>query len=120
MSSQNRRTLIAVFIMLLIVFEMFAYVATTPRPQERFFQIYVLGANRKVADYYPNNDTNIQLGESVQWYVGVTDFRGNVQFIAVRVELGNQAIMPPDDLNAQPSQAALVTDFKRFLQNNET
>jgi uncharacterized membrane protein len=81
---------------------------------------YVLGTKHMAADYYPNNDTNIQLGESVQWYVGVTDFRGNVQFIAVRVELGNQAIMPPDDLNAQPSQAALVTDFKRFLQNNET
>ena len=116
----DRRTLVVVFITLLIVFEMMAYVVTTPRPQEQFFQLYVLGANRLAADYYPNNDTNIQLGESVQWYVGVTDFMGNVQFIAVRVKLGNQTIMPPDDLNAQPSLAPLLTEFKRFLQNNET
>jgi hypothetical protein len=120
MSSQNRRTLIAVFIMLLIVFEMFAYVATTPRPRERFFQIYVLGANRKVADYYPNNDTNIRPAELVQWFVGVTDFMGNVQLVVIRVKLGNQTIPPPDDVNASPSPAPLVTEFSRFIQNNET
>jgi len=120
MSSQNRRTLIAVFIMLLIVFEMFAYVATTPRPQERFFQIYVLGANRKVADYYPNNDTNIRPADPVRWYVGVTNFMGNVQLVAIRVKLGNQTIPPPDDVNASPSPAPLVTEFSRFIQNNET
>jgi len=120
MSFHDRRTLLAVFITLLIVCEMLAYVATTPRPQEQFFQLYVLGAKHMAADYYPNNDTNIQLGESVQWYLGVTDFMGNVQLVSVRVKLANQTIMPPDDLNAQPSSAPLVTDFKRFLQNNET
>lgn len=120
MSFQDRRTLLAVFITLLIVCEMLAYVATTPRPQEQFFQLYVLGAKHMAADYYPDNDTNIQLGESVQWYLGVTDFMGNAQFVSVRVKLGNQTIAPPNDLQAVPSPAPLVTDFKRFLQNNET
>ena len=120
MSSQNRRTLIAVFITLLIVFEMLAYVATTPRPQERFFQIYVLGAKRMAADYYPNNDTNIRPAEPVQWFVGATNFMGNVQLVVIRVRLGNQTIPPPDDVNASPSPAPLVTEFSRFIQNNET
>ena len=120
MSSQNRRTLIAVFITLLIVFEMLAYVATTPRPQERFFQIYVLGAKRMAADYYPNNGTNVRPAEPVQWFVGVTDFMGNVQLAVIRVKLGNQTIPPPDDVNTSPSPAPLVTEFSRFIQNNET
>jgi len=120
MSFQNRRTLLAVFITLLIVFEMLAYVATTPRPKERFFQLYVLGANHMAADYYPNNDTNIPLGDSVRWYVGVTDFMGNVQLVAIRVKLGNQTIRPPDDLQALESPAPFVTEFKRFIQDNET
>jgi hypothetical protein len=120
MSFQNRRTLLAVFITLLIVFEMIAYVTTTPRPQERFFQLYVLGANHMAADYYPNNDTNIRLGESVHWYIGATDFMGNVQLIVVRIKLGNKTIAPPNDLQATPSPAPLVTEFTRFIQNNET
>lgn len=62
-SSQNRRTLIAVFFTLLVVCEMLAYVATTPRPQEQFFQIYVLGSNHMAADYYPNGDPDIRIGE---------------------------------------------------------
>jgi uncharacterized membrane protein len=119
-SSQNKRTLIVVFITLLLVFEMIAYVATTPRPQEQFFQFYVLGANRMAADYYPNNDSNIRLGESVKWYVGVTDLMGNMQLVSIRVKLGNETISPPNDTQAQPSFAPLVTEFMRFIQNNET
>jgi len=119
-SSQNRRTLIAVLITLLVVCEVIAYVATTPRPQEKFFQLYVLGAKRMAADYYPNNDTDIRLGESVHWYVGVTDNMGNVQLVVIRVKLGNQTIPSPNDTQATPSPAPLVTEFSRFIQNNET
>lgn len=120
MSSQNRRNLLAVFITLLIVFEMIAYVATTPRPREQFFQIYVLGSNRMAADYYPNDDPNIRPGDTVRWYLGVTNFMGNVQLVVIRVKLGNQTIIPPDEAQGLPSQAPLVTEFRRFIQNNET
>jgi hypothetical protein len=118
--SANKRTLLAVFITLLIVFEMAAYVATTPRPQEQFFQLYVLGSNRMAADYYPNDDPNILADEPITWYLGVTNFMGNVQFVAVRVRLGNQTINPPNDTQGLPSTAPLVTEFTRFVQKNET
>lgn len=117
---RNRRNLVVVFVMFLVVFETVAYVATTPRPGEQFFQLYVLGANHLAADYYPNDDPNIRVGDSVQWYLGVTNFMGSVQLVAIRVKLGNQTIQPPDDQNATPSQAPLITEFQRFLQENET
>jgi len=119
-SSQNRRTLIVVFITLLIICEMVAYVATTPRPREQFFQLYILGANHMAADYYPNNDTNIHLGEPVTWYLGVTDNMGTVQLVSIRVKIGNQTVKPPDDTQALESPAPIVTEFMRFIQNNET
>ena len=119
-SSQNRRTLIAVFITLLVVCEMVAYVATTPRPREQFFQLYVLGAKHMAADYYPNNDTDIRIGEPVTWYLGVTDNMGTAQLVAIRVKIGNQTIKPPDDQQALESPAPVVTEFMRFLQENET
>lgn len=120
MHAQNRRNLIAVFVTVLIVAEMIAYVATTPRPHEQFFQLYVLGSNRMAADYYPNDDPNIRLGDPVRWYLGVTDFMGNVQLVAVRVKLANQTISPPDDQQASPSPAPMITEFRRFILNNET
>jgi uncharacterized membrane protein len=120
LSSQNRRTLITVFITLLIICEMLAYVATTPRPQEQFFQLYVLGANHMAADYYPNNNTDISIGEPVTWYLGVTDNMGSVQLVSVRVKMGNQTIKPPDDQNGTESPAPLVTEYMRVLQDNET
>ena len=119
-SSQNKRTLIVVFIALLVVFEMIAYVATTPRPREQFFQLYVLGSKRMAADYYPNNNTDIPPHETVSWYLGTTNSMGNVQLVEVRVKLGNQTINPPDDQQALPSPAPLVTEFHRFTQDNET
>jgi hypothetical protein len=120
MLTQNRRSLIVVFITLLIIFEMIAYVATTPRPQEQFFQFYVLGANHLAADYYPSNDSSIQLGEQVKWYIGVTDLMGNMQLVSIRVKLGNETISPPNDTKGLPSPAPLVTEFMRFIQDNET
>ncbi len=118
--SQNRRTIITVFITLLIICEMIAYVATTPRSSEQFFQLYALGTDRMAAGYYPKNDSDIRIGEPVTWYLGVTNNMGSVQLISIRVKLSNMTIIPPDDQHALASSAPLLTDFSRFLQDNET
>jgi hypothetical protein len=119
-SSQNRRILIVVFIALLVVCEMLAYVVTTPRPQEQFFQIYVLGANHMVADYYPNGDPDIPIGQPITWYLGVTNNMGTVQLVSIRIKIGNQTIRPPDDQQGLESPAPVVTELMRFLEENET
>jgi len=119
-SSQSRRTSIAVFITLLVVCEMLAFVATTPRPREQFFQLYILGANHMLADYYPNNDADIRIGQPVTWHLGVTDNTGTTQLISIRVKIGNNTLKPPDDRQALESPAPVVTEFMRFLQENET
>lgn len=120
MLGQSRRNFLVVFITLLIVFEMIAYVATSPRPREQFFQFYVLGANRMAANYYPNNDSNIRLGEPVRWYVGVTNLMGNVQLVSIRVKLGNETISPPNDTQGLSSPAPLIAEFMRSIQDNKT
>jgi len=120
LSSRKRQHLLAIFLTLLIVFETIAYFATTPLPREQFFQLYVLGAKRSLSDYYPNDDPNIRSAQLVRWYVGATNFMGDVQLVAVRVKLGNQTIRPPDDLEARPSPAPLIVEFRQFIQDNET
>ncbi|MGD0177516.1 MAG: hypothetical protein ABSA50_09870 [Candidatus Bathyarchaeia archaeon] len=118
-TSQDRRTLIAVFIILLIVCELMVYVGTTPRPSEQFFQIYILGANHTATRYYPRNDPDLGIDEPVTWYLGVTDNMGTVQLVSLRIKISNMTIKPPDDKGLE-SPAPTVTDFAKFLQNNET
>lgn len=120
MFSRSRRHLLVVFLIFLVIFEMVTYVTTTPRPHEQFFQLYILGANRLLSDYYPNDNPNIRAGDLVRWHVGVTDFMGSVQLVVIRIKLGNQTIRPPDDLQALPSPAPLIAEFGRFIQDNET
>ena len=117
---QNRRTLIAIFIILAVLAESLAYVVTTPRPAEQFFQFYVLSSNRTVADYFPKNNSNLLLGSAITWYLGVTNFMGKTQLVEVRVKLGNETTIPPNDTSIAPSPAAASMFFDRFISQNET
>jgi hypothetical protein len=119
-STQNKRTLIAIFITLIVIAETAAYVATTPRPQEQFFQFYVLGSNRLAANYYPKNNSNLYLASPVSWYLGVINNMGNAQLVEIRLKLGNETTTPPNDTTNTPSSAPELTAFDRFLMNNET
>ena len=119
-SSPNKRTVIVIFIILIVLAETAAFGATMPRPQDRFFQFYVLGSNRLAADYYPRNNTYLHVGSPVSWYVGVTNSMGNVQLVEIRLKLGNETTTPPNDTSNTPSSAPELMAFDRFLMNNET
>ncbi len=119
-STQNKRTLIAVFIALLVIAEAITFVATTPRPQEQFFQVYILGSNKLAADYYPQNNPNLHLSSPISWYLGVTNFMGNLQLVEIRLKLGNETTAPRNDTSNTPSSAPELIAFDRFLMDNET
>jgi len=114
------RSSLPILLAFLIVFETAAFVATHPRPQASFVEIYALGANNSPSNYYPNNSSFIQIGETVKWFIGVSNQMGSVQFVDIRVKLGNLTISPPNDTTASPSPAPTIVDFKKFLANNAT
>jgi hypothetical protein len=120
LNTRSLRALLPIFVTLLILFEMAAYASTIVRSQEQFFQFYLLGANHSASDYYPDQDTNIRLGEPITWYVGATDNMGATEFVSIRVKVSNATIKAPNDLQALPSAAPAVAEFARFLQDNET
>jgi len=118
--SEDMKRTVMIFISSTIVFSTLAYVTVTPRPREQFFQIYVLGETGKAERYYPNNNPNIPVGQVVRWHVGTTNFMGSVQYVVVRLKLGNSTINAPDDANYIPSPAPALMEFRRVLMNNET
>jgi len=118
--SEAGKRAVTIFISAMVIFSTLAYVSVTPRPREQFFQIYVLGETGKAERYYPNNNPNIPSGKAVKWYLGTTNFMGSVQYVVIKVKLGNSTIKAPDDINYTPSPAPVLLQFKRVLMNNET
>lgn len=118
--SEDTKWAVTLFISATIIFSMLAYVAVTPRPKEQFFQLYVLGETRAAERYYPNDNPNIAAGQLVKWYLGATDFMGSVQYVVIRVKLGNSTTEAPDNVNYMPSPAPVLQEFRRVLMDNET
>ena len=119
-SSRSIKRLLPLFLTSLIIFEAAVYVAMTPSPREGFFELYALGANGTASDYYPNNSLFIEPGQPVTWYIGLSNQMGSIQYVDIRVKLGNQTLNPPNDTSASPSPAPLVVEFKRFISDNAT
>ncbi len=94
--------------------------ATTPRPGEQFFQLYVLGSGGKLEHYYPNDNPEIAVNSTVQWYVGLTNSMGSVQYVSVRFKLGNESTTQPNETLATPSDAPTLTQYSQVLLDNET
>lgn len=118
--NEYRRTLLAIFLASLVIFTTLAYVATTPRPGEEFFQIYVLGSDHRLQHLYPNDNSSIAPNATVRWYVGVTNSMASAQYAILRFKLGNASIPPPNETTAVPSPAPILLDYSRVLLQNET
>lgn len=118
--SEDKKRALVVFVSAFMIFAMLAYVAVTPWPKEKFFQLYALGETRMAERYYPNNDTNIHADTPVKWYVGTTNFMGSSQLAIIRAKLGNQTLASPNETTATPAPLPILIEFGKVLQNNET
>lgn len=118
--SEDKKRAIVVFISTLLIFTMIAYIAVTPWPKEKFFQLYVLGETRLAERYYPNNDTNIPADAPVKWYLGTTNFMDSTQLAIIKAKLGNQTLAAPNETEATPAPLPILIKFRKVLQNNET
>ena len=115
-----RKTLLAIFLASLAIFTTLAYVATTPRPSEEFFQIYVLGDDHRLEHYYPNDNSTISPHTIVRWYVGATNSMASAQYAILEFKLGNASIPAPNENTATPSSAPILVQYDRVLLQNET
>jgi len=118
--SEDMKRAVVIFISATIIFSMLAYIVVTPMPKEQFFQLYVLGETRMAERYYPDNSPNIPVGRLVKWYLGATNFMGSIQYVVIKVKLGNSTIEAPDHVNYMPSPAPVLLEFRRVLMDNET
>jgi hypothetical protein len=109
----------ALLILALCVFGPFT-MAYFPRSEERFFALAVLGEEGMAEKYYPGDDPNIGVGETVNWTLYIYNHMGEAQYVAVRVKLLNSTIPPPNSTACVPSPAPMVYEIRDVLLHNET
>ena len=117
---EHMQRALTIFISACLIFSMAAYIAVTPRPKEQFFQLYALGENWTAEHFYPNDDPTIPLDTPVKWFLGITNSMGSVQYVALKVKLGNSTLDPPDESEAKPAPIPTLFEFRKVLSNNET
>ena len=91
-----------------------------PRGEERFFALAVLGEEGMAEKYYPDDDSNVSVGENVHWILYLYNHMGEAQYVAVRVKLLNSTTPTANSTSCAPSPAPVVYEIRDVLLNNET
>jgi hypothetical protein len=119
-SSQDFRYLLAFALIATIVASGVAYAVLNPPPSEEFYAMYILGSNGLAEHYYPNDNPDLTIGETINWTIGIYNHMRSLQYVVVRVKLLNSTLLSPDELTGTPSSVAPLFEFARVLVDNET
>jgi uncharacterized membrane protein len=119
-SRRDQQYVVAFAITITVIYSGIAYAGLTPPRPDSFFATWVLGANGKMSDYYPNGKSNITVGEGVRWTIGVYNHMGSLQYAVIRVKLLNSTLDSPNQTTATPSPVTPILEFARILTDNET
>jgi uncharacterized membrane protein len=107
-------------IMMTVVYSGIAYAVLTPPRPDSFFATWILGAQGMAADYYPNGNTSLGVGQDVKWMLGVYNHMGSLQYVVLRVKLINSTMTTPNSTTGIPSAATPILEFARVVLDNET
>ena len=118
--SKDLRYVLAFFVITTIFVSAAVYVELTPAPTDHFFSMWVLGSGGLTESYFPNNNPDLIVGETVNWTLGVYNHMSQLEYVVVRVKLLNATNTAPNEQTGLPSPVAVVFEFARVLSGNET
>lgn len=114
--TEDTTVLIAISLATMLVLSTVAYTWMRPKPARYFFEIYPLGSEGLAANY----PTEVEVGQPINVWIGVSNHMGRVEYILVNVKVGANATAIPDDLALTPSSATSYKQIEYFLMDNQT
>lgn len=107
--------LFAVLILVVAVISVF-----WPSYEERFFELGLLGKDKKADNYFPDNNSTITDGSIMNWHIYVHNHVGTSQNVLIKVKLQNSLIGILDSLESDPSSTPTITEFFLSLPENDS
>lgn len=108
------------FLALLSLTSITAWVVANPPLQEQFASISILGKDMAATNYFPGSNSSILLQEVIQWNVEVYNHLGSAQLFLLRMKLANQTTSGPDATTNTPSSGKVLIQTYRAVLGNET
>ena len=116
---QKNLFIVAGLVMLLVV--IVALVSTFwPSNEQKFFELGLLGKNHIADNFFTNNNSTLDTGSQVNWFIFVHNNVGSASYIYVKVKLLNSTMTQPNDLENTPSPSAVLLEIPSSLAPNET
>jgi uncharacterized membrane protein len=119
-SKKSKSILALGLVLVVIVITTILIEAFWPKYETQFIEFGLLGKAKAAEEYYPNNNSTIDLGSRVDWYIYVYNHIRGDQKVMIRVKLLNSTMETPNDQENKPSPTAILNEIPLSLKNNET
>jgi hypothetical protein len=117
-SNSNILTVAALILLLIIVIALFS--AFWPRNEMRFFELGLLDKNKKAEAYFTLDNSTLEIGSQVDWFVFVHNHMGDAEKVVVRIKLLNSTMAQPIDSKNVPSPFNFFQELYSSLPDNES
>jgi hypothetical protein len=119
-SSRDLQYFAAFVLIVTVVTSFAAYLTFNPPRTEEFYATWILGSDGLTENYYPNQNPNLRVGQTLNWTIDIYNHMGSLQYVVLRVKLMNSTLASPNDSTGQPSPVPSLIEFRRVLLSNET
>jgi hypothetical protein len=116
----SRRFLLVFLVLFVLLLGITYVVSYNPQPMARQLSLSILSANLTTDDYFSNDNSTIDVGNSSRWYASVHNGVGSPEYVALRVKLLNSSQPILDDISVGPSPGSTVYEIKQMIENNST
>jgi hypothetical protein len=119
------RKFILLFASLVVLFTPIALATSSSagkeKDEESFLSMITLGSSMKLdASYFPSNNSTVNLGDRMNWYIMVHNGMDNSEYVAVRVKILNSTQTGPNDTLNLPSPSPQVFEHRQLLARDSS
>jgi hypothetical protein len=118
---KGRKQVFTIAGLLLLLILTVALISTFwPRNETQFFELGILDKNKTAKAYFAIDNSTLEIGTQVRWFVFVHNNMGSAEQVSIRVKLLNSTMAQPIDSKNTPSPFSFLLELPSSLSVNET
>jgi hypothetical protein len=118
---KGRKQVFTIAGLLLLLILTVALISTFwPRNETQFFELGILDKNKTATAYFAIDNSTLEIGTQVRWFVFVHNNMGSAEQVSIRVKLLNSTMAQPIDSKNTPSPFSFLLELPSSLSVNET
>ena len=111
---------ICVYACILILVNFSFYFVDNNKYDNPYFVLAILGDGLKSESYFPEDNSTINLGVKLSWFIYVYNGMGVSQYIKIKVKFLSSSLDSPNTTLCLPCSGSTLYEIKTIIKNNET